>query len=114
MLNIKLKCKLLTPDAHLAYITPFHSPSMAQKDFLSLGGLPKKKEINGYSQAKAGVVICHEALQHTDIYPSCIHSTGTNTDDATVQQRIARADLNSEQSKPTYKMSAVILCFLPP
>lgn len=36
--------KGLTPVAHLAYITPFHSPSMEQKDFLSLGGLKDKKE----------------------------------------------------------------------
>ena len=34
--------KLLTPVAHLAYITPFHSPSMEQKDFLSLGALQDK------------------------------------------------------------------------
>lgn len=32
----------LTPVAHFAYITPFHSPSMEQKDFLSFGGLQKE------------------------------------------------------------------------
>lgn len=31
----------LTPVAHFAYITPFHSPSMEQYDFLSLGALNK-------------------------------------------------------------------------
>lgn len=61
-LTIKREWKLLhvrvelTPDAHLAYITPFHSPSMVQKDFLSLGGLvrceKKKIKTSGYRQAK--------------------------------------------------------------
>lgn len=38
--------KGLTPVAHLAYMTPFHSPSIEQKDFLSLGGLQKKQQRN--------------------------------------------------------------------
>lgn len=36
------KKERLTPVAHLAYMTPFHSPSMEQKDFLSLGELKEK------------------------------------------------------------------------
>lgn len=38
--------KGLTPVAHLAYMTPFHSPSIEQKDFLSLGALQEKEQRN--------------------------------------------------------------------
>lgn len=44
--------KKLTPVANLAYMTPFHSPSMEQKDFLSLGELKEKQRILAYFSLK--------------------------------------------------------------
>lgn len=36
---------VLTPVAYFAYMTPFHSPSIEQKDFLSFGELNRKETI---------------------------------------------------------------------
>lgn len=49
----KSEIQVLTPVAYFAYITPFHSPSTEQKDFLSFGELDRKGNISVSPKLKA-------------------------------------------------------------
>lgn len=55
----------LTPVLHLAYITPFHSPSIEVKDFLSFGELKQQNKLIGIfiQVMKNGNKICNINLQ---------------------------------------------------
>lgn len=53
----------LTPVAYFAYMIPFHSPSMEQKDFLSFGELNRKETI--YVSLKLKTVLLTQGVRRT-------------------------------------------------